>query len=222
MRVFLIRHGESIGNAQRIHQGQKKDFSLSELGKTQAELLKKRFQNIKIDAIYSSDLNRAKETAKIIRSEHHSKHDIILDKRLRERDFGSIDTEKNDIMKSWNNYLIQVKAKGIHPRDARPEGGESDSDHWNRVNSFFDDLKKRHKTEDTILVVAHGGTNKVALGVIGYLPIDKMYKTPQGNSCVNEFAFDGNRWKVKSINCMKHLEINKEIIECFEKIRNVA
>ena len=43
MKVYLIRHAESIGNARGIHQGHTNDFSLSELGRKQADFLKKEF-----------------------------------------------------------------------------------------------------------------------------------------------------------------------------------
>jgi len=215
MKIYLIRHGESIGNAKGIHQGQKNDFSLSELGRKQADLLKKRFENLKIDAVYSSDLIRAKETANFISKPR--KLITLTDKRLRERDFGLIG-EKENIMKEWNNFLRQQIEKGINPKEATPEEGESDKDHFDRVNSFFEDLKKNHSKEETVLVVAHGGTNKVAFGVIGHFSEKEMYKTPQGNTCVNELIYESGKWKVRKINCMNHLVINQGIIKDFERI----
>src|SRR3989338_7312590 len=117
MHIYLIRHGESIGNAKGIHQGQKNDFSLSALGRKQSYFLKKRFEHLKIDAIYSSDLRRAKETAEII---SESKRLIpLLDKRLRERDFGLIGEEKN-LMSAWNAYLQQHASQVIPPREVTP------------------------------------------------------------------------------------------------------
>jgi len=113
MKVFLIRHGESIGNQKGLHQGQKNDFSLSELGKRQSYFLKKRFENLKIDAIYSSDLRRAKETAEFLSKPRRI--NIILDKRLRERSFGVIEEEKN-ILESWREFVKREQdEKGIEP-----------------------------------------------------------------------------------------------------------
>lgn len=217
MRIYLIRHGESVGNAMGIHQGQKNDFPLSELGKKQANSLKKRFEDLNIDAVYSSDLIRAKETAEIISKSKNLTP--ITDERLRERDFGLIGEEKN-IMEAWNNYLEQEIQKGIDPKEVTPINGESDKNHFDRVNSFFKDLRKNHKKEDVIIVVAHGGTNKVVFGVIEHFPLNEMYKTPQGNCCVNELIFEDGKWEVRSINCMKHLEVNSEIIQIFDDIRD--
>lgn len=217
MKIFLIRHGESMGNAKGIHQGQTNDFPLSDTGKKQVELLKKRFENIKIDAIYSSDLKRAKETAEIISESKNLK--VITDSRLRERDFGVIGEEK-ELMTAWKNYIQQEIKKGISPREVTPINGESDKDHFTRVASFFEDLKKNHQKDSTFIVVAHGGTNKVVFGVIGHFSLDEMYKTPQGNTCINEIIFEDNKWSVQSLNCTKHLEMDKEIIEEFNKIRD--
>lgn len=217
MKVYLIRHGESIGNAKGIHQGQKNDFHLSELGKEQANFLKKRFENLKINAIYSSDLARARETAEILSGSKNI--GPILDKRLRERDFGIIG-EKGDIIKEWENFLKQQIEKGINPREAIPKGGESDKNHFDRINSFFEDIKKTHGEKEIILIVAHGGTNKVAFGVIGHSSLKEMYKTPQGNTCVNELTFENGKWKVKKINCIDHLEISQDLIKEFNRIRD--
>ncbi len=217
MKIYLIRHGESIGNAKGIHQGQKNDFSLSESGKSQAELLKKRFEDIKIDAAYSSDLKRAKETAEFISKSRNIK--LIIDKRLRERDFGLIGEQK-DIMSSWKDFLQYETKKGVNPREARPIDGESDKDHFDRVYSFFEDLKKNHDEKETVLVVGHGGTNKVTFGVIEHFSEKEMYKTPQANTCVNELVFENNKWIVNSINNTDHLEIDDEIIGIFNSVRD--
>ncbi len=83
MKIYLIRHGESVGNKIGIHQGQKNDFPLSKLGKKQASFLRKRFEGLKVDAVYSSDLIRAKETAEFISKPRNLI--TITDKKLRER-----------------------------------------------------------------------------------------------------------------------------------------
>ena len=89
MKLYLIRHGESIGNELGISQGQRNDLSLTEKGRDQAKRIAKKLANEKIDAIYSSDLKRANDTAEIIGKSHNIL--TTLDKRLRERDFGDLD-----------------------------------------------------------------------------------------------------------------------------------
>lgn len=64
MRLYLVRHGESAGNAARIHQSH--DTPLSEIGRQQAKLLAKRFQTIPIDLILTSHYERAHQTAEYV------------------------------------------------------------------------------------------------------------------------------------------------------------
>lgn len=84
--IYLVRHGETEWNVKKLIQGQK-DIPLNEKGKKQAGKLKK----IKFDAIYSSDLKRAAETAKIIAGKRRLK--IIKSTALRERYFGKFQGE---------------------------------------------------------------------------------------------------------------------------------
>ena len=64
-RIFLIRHAEAEGNLYRIAQGQSNGL-ITDRGYRQIEVLRRRFENEHIDAVYSSDLFRARTTAKAI------------------------------------------------------------------------------------------------------------------------------------------------------------
>lgn len=67
MNVYFVRHGESEGNKEKIHQGE--GVPLSKQGRVQAEAVAKRLKNLSIDIIYSSPYLRAKQTAEIISKE---------------------------------------------------------------------------------------------------------------------------------------------------------
>jgi len=217
MEIFLIRHAESIGNTKGINYGQKIDYPLSELGIVQSELLKERLSKIKFDAIYSSDLKRAVETAEIISPKNLK---INYDKRLRERNFGII-ADKKDLLKNWKEYVKkEMENKNIQERDVVPLEGESDKNHFDRVKEFFNELLSKHSCNEKIIIVGHGGTNKVVMGVIGYLSEQKMYKLPQGNTCVNKILFNDNKWTVKYVNDIDHLPIHPDLISQFKKIRD--
>jgi len=64
MKVYLVRHGESVGNKAAIYQTT--DMPLSEAGREQAKKIARRLKKIKIDLIFASPLVRAKETAEVI------------------------------------------------------------------------------------------------------------------------------------------------------------
>jgi broad specificity phosphatase PhoE len=80
MKLYLVRHGESISNSTRTHQSS--DVSLSPLGHKQAKLLAKRFKTIDIDLILSSHYTRAHQTAEYISA--LIKKPIKIEENLRE------------------------------------------------------------------------------------------------------------------------------------------
>jgi len=105
MKLILVRHAQSKANARGIMQGQKIDWTLSELGRKQAKAVADYLKKEKIEAIYSSDLKRAKHTADEI-AKHH-KVNIILDKKLREANHGKENIEH--LIKRAKFILNKVK-----------------------------------------------------------------------------------------------------------------
>ncbi|MFN3491164.1 MAG: histidine phosphatase family protein, partial [Anaerolineales bacterium] len=83
--ITLLRHGESVGNAEMRWQGQK-DYPLTERGRAQAQALAARWKQaeVKFDAVIASPLSRAKETAEIITSSLNV--DVQFDELWMERD----------------------------------------------------------------------------------------------------------------------------------------
>jgi len=104
--LILIRHGLTIWNHEFRYQGHT-DIELSEEGVKQAQALQKRLAGEKLDAIYSSDLSRAVQTASIIAKPHRL--ELITDSRLREVNFGvweglnfkEIESRYPDLLKTW-------------------------------------------------------------------------------------------------------------------------
>jgi len=217
MKVYLIRHGESIGNELGINQGQRNDFSLTEKGINQAKRIAEKLVGKKISAIYSSDSKRTKETAEIIGKPHNILP--ILDKRLRERDFGDL-TDKKDLLKDWKNHVKKiVKEEGLAPEEVNAPNGESDKDHWIRLQDFFNEKIKQH-LNDTIIVISHAVSNKVSLGIAGHFSKEEMYKTYQGNTGLNELEYKDGGWITKQVNNINHLEKDIRALEIFSKVKN--
>ena len=150
--LILVRHGETDWNAQDRWQGHS-DTALNEVGREQARRLTDELEPV--DALYSSDLRRARDTAEIIAERLHL--EIRLDPRLRERGFGSwegLTTE--EIESSFPEEQARWRAGiGAGPHDAEPFEAFAA-----RVGSFVDDVVSLHPG-DEVLVVTHGGTIRV-------------------------------------------------------------
>ena len=150
-RLLLVRHGDTELNSRERYWGHT-DIKLSEAGLRQAEKLRDRLATEKIDVIYSSELQRASETAKIIASRHQL--DVTTCAELRETNFGKIEGLTFDevsrlypeLTQLWINWSLQLKF---------PDGESIDELNC-RVSKFLDRLKK-HAPDETILIVAHAG-----------------------------------------------------------------
>ena len=148
-KLLLVRHGNTKLNSAGRYWG-RTDVELSADGKRQAERLRDRLATQKIDAIYTSNLQRASVTAKIIASSHQV--DIVTCPELREIDFGKIEglTFKEvsqlypEVAEAWSKRSLTLK----YP------AGESVTELNNRVRKFLEKLEK-HAPEETILIVAH-------------------------------------------------------------------
>ncbi len=100
MKLILTRHGETEENKSKIFQGHL-PTKLSKEGINQVRRLARRLKDEKIDAIYSSDLPRAIDTAKEI-AKYHKNACLIFTKELREFDAGEL-TGKPQSLLDWNN-----------------------------------------------------------------------------------------------------------------------
>jgi broad specificity phosphatase PhoE len=153
--ILLVRHGETDWNAEGRIQGQT-NSSLNERGREQARALAEQLAGEQIDAVYASDLDRARETAEILALRLDLP--VVLDPALRERNFGS-----------WEGKTVaelEEQSPGAWARWREGNEGEGDvEDHLalaERVRDAIRRLAAAHPGE-RILVVAHGGVIRVIL-----------------------------------------------------------
>jgi alpha-ribazole phosphatase len=151
-RLLLVRHGETELNSAERYWGQS-DVKLSALGLRQAERLRDRLATQKIDAVYSSDLQRALATAKIIASGHQL--DVTICAELREINFGKLEgLNFEEISQLFPEFTAKWRVQ--RNTDIEFPGGESLDQLHNRVRNFVCRLQES-KAEETVLVVAHAG-----------------------------------------------------------------
>jgi alpha-ribazole phosphatase len=149
VRILLVRHG-FVGLQEERFLG-RTDLPLNEAGIKQAEQLRNRLAPEKLDIIYTSPLRRARATAEIIASAH--KAAVIACDDLCECNFGEI--EGMTFTEIEKQYPVLAQELRDRKTGAFP-GGETLEQLNERVKSFLKRLEK-HKPEETVLVVAHGG-----------------------------------------------------------------
>ncbi|MHA2114933.1 MAG: histidine phosphatase family protein [Candidatus Thorarchaeota archaeon] len=154
MKIFIIRHGQSVDNVTRTISGP--DAPLSDLGRGQAKSIGQKLLEIGIefDVVYSSTFQRAAETARIICNELRIE-DIIFDKRLREGDAGILTGRRiGDLTKEEKAFFDSLLVN----LDERIPGGESNNEQMIRTKEVFLEIVENHPENSTILIVGHGGT----------------------------------------------------------------
>ncbi|MFH1505760.1 MAG: histidine phosphatase family protein [archaeon] len=198
MKLILVEHAQSVANALGINQGHK-EYELSPLGREQARKLALRLKDEKIDFAYSSDLTRAKDTAKEI-LKFHSGTELVCLEELREKNKGSYQGKHTNVLKE------DLKKLGISYEDYDFKGGEKETFVRKRTLEFYEKILEKHKGK-TVLVVTHGGPYvNLLLHLLGRPRKDsKICKLKSAAMTVIEVDDEGNH-KIKLLSCVKHLE----------------
>ena len=152
MNIYLIRHGRQNSRLCNV------DVELSKEGKEQAELVGERLKTYEIEAVYSSQLLRAKETADIINK--HLDKPRVIDKRWQESAFGGMTGLTNEEMtQKYGDFLAQ---RATMTEDIPyPDGGENCQMVFERSFEALRDLVK--EPYENVCVVTHGGVLRALL-----------------------------------------------------------
>ena len=143
--LYLVRHGETVDNANQIMQGQTQG-QLNENGILQAQQVSEMWKDRPLDAVIASDLKRSIDTARIIAAPHHL--EVLKTPLLRERDWGSF----------TGRYIPDLKGE-IWPDDI-----ESLENLLFRAGEFIAYVKETFP-EKKVLAVGHGIINKAIQAV---------------------------------------------------------
>jgi len=199
-RVCVIRHGETDWNAERRIQGHR-DLPLNATGLAQAAALARRLADLRVDAIFSSDLQRARQTAQPLAEALGVQ--LQLEPDLRERNFGCCEGKTIDEVMTGD----AVVAHGLSARnpDFVLPGGESLLQHWVRIEACFERFAARHAGQ-TIVVVSHGGVLDLIYRRACGVPIERPRDFPLPNASVNWLAVGSGCWQLESWGETAHLE----------------
>lgn len=169
--VHLVRHGQSTWNAARRIQGQTLDVPLTALGESQAEQVASRLATCGARTVCTSDLRRSLQTALPIAGVLGVA--VTVDPDLRERCLGRFEGQQSE--QAW----AAADAAWGDPR-WRPPGGESIHDVCERIGRFLRRLHAR-ANGSPVVVVTHGDTAGIALGLLRGFPADALPWTALAN-----------------------------------------
>src|SRR5690606_5197062 len=151
--VYLLRHGQTSWNAEGNRYCGRTDIALTDLGISQARQVREQLSAVKLDAVYSSPLERAWHTARIA----GGAGGVRRDGRLIGVDFGQWEGLTREQFTA--NDPASWHAWADNPEVARAGGtGETGREIVTRVSDFFEEMRKRH-AGGTILVVGRNVIN---------------------------------------------------------------
>lgn len=153
MRLILVRHGETKENATDVVQGQIPG-ELSRLGREQATAVGIYLAEESLDAIYSSDLERARHSARLALGEDCA--GIVIDQRLREQSFGVFEGAPVRVL------LDEMRRQKADWITFDPATGETRAALHLRARAFFEEIAARHGGE-TVVIFTHYGIINVLL-----------------------------------------------------------
>lgn len=190
---YIVRHGETEWNVRGLLQGQQ-GTDLTENGKKQAQNIAKELQNVPFEAIYASDLIRAKQTAEIIALER--KIAVQLSILLRERKLGPFEGMPYAVLREFDEALEKLNDKEKFSYKAHPEL-ESDEETIQRFTEFLQMATKKHQGKN-VLLVTHGGIMRAFLIFAGFETYDSLShnKSKISNSAYIELKTDGKTFEV--------------------------
>lgn len=197
--ILLIRHGQTEWNLTYRWQGHL-DIPLNEIGRRQSNLLAHRLASWPIGAVYSSDLQRASETAAILG--RVTGHTPILDERLRERHGGTFQgLSVSKIQAEQSAVWQQISVGG-----QAPPGGETAVAVAERALAAYQAILAECRGK-MVAIVTHGGTLRLLIGQLLGLPSGKPAPIQVGeNTCLSIIEESQTGPRLVRLNDICHLE----------------
>ncbi|MFC1466297.1 MAG: histidine phosphatase family protein [Candidatus Brachytrichaceae bacterium NZ_4S206] len=187
--LWLIRHGQTDWNVQGRWQGQTPDAPpLNATGVAQAhalaETLAQQAEQAAFQALYSSDLLRARQTAEIIGL--HLRLPVRLDPRLREVNLGVWEGMLGEEVAL--RYVAELEERKRNPVYSRPPQGETVFELAARVGRALDDIARAHPSGD-VIVVSHGLAIATALCMANGTPLERVFDHLPDNAALHVIAW---------------------------------
>ena len=199
MRVYLIRHGQTVAGPAYSAQLRQPNPELDDTGVRQAELLGQRLQGFGIGAIFSSDLKRAAETAE--RIHRYTNCPITFRPQLREIDMGDV------FLNGWQAYPEFYLQWQKHEADLPYPRGEAGIDVQKRAWPVLAEIVRLHSCD--VAVVTHGGVIMVLISAcLGLAQYRRFNFSSPANCSISTLVHNSQDglWRIGQFNDTAHLE----------------
>ena len=192
-RIVLVRHGEPEARVRGRCYG-RLDVGLSARGREQVRRTRRLLSGVPLATVYSSPRRRALESARLLAGRLAR---VAVDERLREIDFGIFEGLTYDQIAE--RFPEEYEEWMNRPTDVAFPGGETFAAMAARVRDAFDDLRRTH-TGQVIVVVSHGGVNRIALATALDLDLGRIFRLEQAYACVNVVDYFAHAPVVRLVN----------------------
>lgn len=204
--ILLIRHGQSEWNKLNLFTGFK-NIELSDQGIDEANKAGQNFKNlnIKFDIVFTSELKRAQETAKIILKnlnqwDHlYGEGKIITDIKLNERDYGDLTgLNKKETADKFGEEQVHKWRRGYSDQ---PPNGESLEDVVRRVKIYFEESINpaiQSADNNNILIAAHGNSLRALLIVMNIYDSSNINSVELSTGVPIHVILENNKFTIKN------------------------
>ena len=200
MNLYIIRHGQTKWNKEEVFRGTK-DIPLNDVGMQEATALGEYLKDTHFDAIYTSPLSRATQTAEALG--RAVSLDPVEEPNLIDLNFGTwqgvsheeVKKKYSDLYRTWINT----------PEKAHFPEGESLQEVLNRVDTLMETLLGKHIGQ-TIALVSHRVVCKVLICRLLGLGLGHFWQIQQSTACLNRFRYHKGSWICERLNSQCHLE----------------
>ncbi len=198
--IYLVRHGQTAWNKEELFRG-RTDVPLDETGLRQAELTGEYFREVKIDAIYSSPLSRAWQTAESIARVHHLTVSPL--EGITDMSFGSWEGHSHQEIRERDRETYCLWRE--EPHRVRLPGGETLDEVRFRAMAALEEVV-RLNAQKTIVLVSHRVVNKVLLcGILG-LDNSHFWQIVQDPTAINLIQYQDGKYILCLMNETCHLK----------------
>lgn len=217
--IYLVRHCATPNDEANypVLLGQRSVAGLSDRGREQATTLANYFESKGINAIYSSPLARAVQTARVINSEVDG--NITFCSSLLEVDMGSWEglTYETLMSEHADDFAAYIRDPGTYGYP----GGENLSQVCRRALGFIEMLATRHPSE-RIAVITHKYVNRAVLAHFMGLPMHRVREIDQDPGCVNVIRVFRGVMELQAVNYTSNFELAEEDEPCDSRLSTPA